>query len=196
MPRPVVSVTVNPAIVTQLLPDTMNPFVPPLTVTAAPGAGWNTIGAPDVPELATVTPPPYVPEDTTTVWPASATEPAFTIEQNGCDAVPPPESEQFDAPLSTYNVETAPTAGPANNTPTSAATTMSTDTIAPQRIRLAAIYPPRVVWAESRPQQSNSSPKIRLRRTASSRSDSAMTRRTCCGMTGPAPPCSAVASEL
>src|SRR3954447_278913 len=58
MPAPADPCTVNPRIVTQLFDDTLNPFVPPTTLTAAPGAGWITIGAADVPDAPLITSPP------------------------------------------------------------------------------------------------------------------------------------------
>ncbi|MET0728273.1 MAG: hypothetical protein ABWZ76_08255 [Acidimicrobiales bacterium] len=63
--------------------DTRKPYAPPVTVTAAPGTAENTIGALGVPDLAMVTAPTYVPDETSTVWPATATLAARLIVQNG-----------------------------------------------------------------------------------------------------------------
>jgi hypothetical protein len=46
---------VKPIIATQLLDEVLNPKLPPLTVTEAPGAAVKTMGAVEVPERATVT---------------------------------------------------------------------------------------------------------------------------------------------
>ena len=54
MPAPVVPVTVKAATVTNVRPDTLNPLVPPCTVTAAPGIA---------PLLLSITEPP--------IWPLS-----------------------------------------------------------------------------------------------------------------------------
>ena len=49
MPQPLVSVTVKPLTVIQLLPEMAKPFACPLRVTVAPGAAVKTIGALEVP---------------------------------------------------------------------------------------------------------------------------------------------------
>jgi hypothetical protein len=48
-------VTAKPFRVIQLALETVKPLGPPLSVTVAPGAAVNTIGAVEVPELDTVT---------------------------------------------------------------------------------------------------------------------------------------------
>src|SRR6266581_1433161 len=98
IPYDEVRVTENPLIVTYCLPDTRNPFAPPVTVTVAPGAAWNTIGAPARPDRATVTFSGYVPAATSTVCPAVATAAALPIVQYGCAWLFGPASEQFAPP--------------------------------------------------------------------------------------------------
>src|SRR6266568_2316190 len=78
--------------------DTRNPFAPPVAVTVAPGAAWNTIGAPARPDRATVTFSGYVPAATSTVCPAVATAAALPIVQYGCAWLFGPASEQFAPP--------------------------------------------------------------------------------------------------
>src|SRR6185437_14589591 len=109
MPYELVPVTVNPLIVTNWRAESTKPLVPPETVTVAPAAGWKTIGAPAVPEFFTVTVSLYVPDATSTVCPAVATDAALLIVQNGCVGVPWPVSEQFAPP--TKSVVAAASAG-------------------------------------------------------------------------------------
>src|SRR5690348_6256910 len=80
-------------------------------VTVAPVAGLKVMGALAVPECHGATSPLYVPAETTTVWPATATLAALTIVQNGSVAVPEPESEQLD--VRTYSVVVAAATGAA-----------------------------------------------------------------------------------
>src|SRR6266550_2561711 len=101
MPLPLVLVTVKPLMVIQLLLDTVNPFVFPVTVTDAPGAAVNTMGDVDVPDTGTVTFSLYVPLATWTVCPAATCAAAAEIVKNGCSSVPEPESEQAELPRST-----------------------------------------------------------------------------------------------
>src|SRR5207249_2102614 len=95
IPSPVVAVMLKPSTVTQLLPESVKPFVFPVTVTLAPGAVVNTIGALDVPEFAGVTFSAYVPEATATVSPAVACAAAPPMVQNGWLADPAPASVQL-----------------------------------------------------------------------------------------------------
>ena len=103
MPAPVVWVTLKPRITIQLLFEATKPLLPPATVTLAPGAVVNVIGATDVPEFFTETFPPYVPLATTTVTPAVAMLAAALMVQNGVapEPTPTPVSRQFALPRST-----------------------------------------------------------------------------------------------
>src|SRR5437868_8954239 len=87
----------------------LNPLTPPVTVTAAPGAGVKVIGSVEVPELAMGTIPVYDPAATCAVSPAVAAVPPLTMLQYGCTAVPGPVSEQEMLNLSTSRV--VPSAG-------------------------------------------------------------------------------------
>src|SRR3954463_855432 len=88
IPRLFVLVTLKPLIVTQFLARIVKALSCPVTVTVAPGAVVNTIGALDVPELPMVTSSEYVPAATCTVWPAPTTCAAAPIVQNGRSIVP------------------------------------------------------------------------------------------------------------
>ena len=101
--------TLKPVIVTHCCPEMLNPFGPPLTVTDAPGAVDKTMGALEVPEWVTLAPPAYVPDMTSTVWPAVTTDAAFLSVQNGLAWEPGPPSEQLVVP--THNVVVAAFAG-------------------------------------------------------------------------------------
>ncbi|GAB2748353.1 hypothetical protein GCM10027039_02540 [Terrabacter koreensis] len=65
----------------------------PEMVTVAPGAGRNTMGEPETPECQGNTSSVYVPLETSTVWPATATLAALAIVQYGTLEVPVPVSE-------------------------------------------------------------------------------------------------------
>src|SRR5207245_230931 len=104
MPGPVVWVMANPWTLMKLLPEMVQPFVCPRMVTAAPVAAVNTIGAVDVPEFAGLSSSAYWPAFTTTVCPATATDAALEMVQNGCVWVPAPLSEQPLLFLSTNHV--------------------------------------------------------------------------------------------
>ena len=67
-------------------------------VTTAPAAGWKVMGEPAVPECQGNTSSVYVPEETSTVCPATATFAALAMVQNGTAAVPAPVSEQPPPP--------------------------------------------------------------------------------------------------
>src|SRR5438128_1472820 len=105
MPVDVVPVTVNPLTVIQLRDEMVNAFAAPVITGVAPGAAWNVIGEPADPEFAGFTSSWYVPDDTRTVCPATATAAALEIVQNGWLWVPWPESEQPEPP--TYRVDVA-----------------------------------------------------------------------------------------
>src|SRR5216684_3181253 len=104
MPGPVVWVMANPWILTKLRPEMVQPLVCPRMVTVAPVAAVNTIGAVDVPEFAGLSSSAYWPALTLTVWPATATDAALEMVQNGCVWVPAPLSEQLLLFLSTNSV--------------------------------------------------------------------------------------------
>ena len=67
MPKLPVWVIVKPLTVIQLWPETANPSLWPLTVTAAAGAAVKTIGLPEVPDFLIATFSGYVPAATCTV---------------------------------------------------------------------------------------------------------------------------------
>src|SRR5436189_5498720 len=101
MPLPLVFVTLKPLIVIQLLPETVNPFTFPVTVTDAAAAAVNTMGAVDVPDTGTVTFSVYVPLATWTVCPAATRAAAAETVQNGWSGIPEPVAEQAELPRST-----------------------------------------------------------------------------------------------
>ena len=72
-----------------------NPRSPPWTVTVSPGAASITIGAAEVPELATSTTSAYVPPKTRTVSPATARSAPSLIVHSGSVSVAGPPSEQL-----------------------------------------------------------------------------------------------------
>ena len=91
----------NPSTVIQLRPEITNPFVPPVTVTVAPGAALRAIGAVGVPDFEIVTFSEYVPPATCTVCPGATFATAAPIVQNGAACAPLPKSEQLGLAPST-----------------------------------------------------------------------------------------------
>jgi hypothetical protein len=79
----------------------MNPFVPPVTVTVAPGAAVRAIGAVAVPDFEIVTFSEYVPPATCTACPGATFATAAPIVQNGAPCAPVPESVQLGLEPST-----------------------------------------------------------------------------------------------
>ena len=101
IPVDVVSRTSNPAIVIHDFDETLNPEVPPLTITDSPGSAWKEMGVDDVPELVIVTASLYVPAETRTDVPATARAAPAEMVQSGSVAVPGPASEQAPCAWST-----------------------------------------------------------------------------------------------